>query len=230
MINAEQNKAIGSKFIEEYFKVGFGIMTKSNLEVLLFHLMQEQGCFNDMTNFNISRELRISEERVAKLAYNAQLQYGNHENDEERLKTILSKAQPKNEGKKIQFSIEDGYLRKLLRSKIREKNKFSDGSFQADIVTIDVDTYIELIEDLFYKDEQQCKSIVDKCKNIIPKNLLPKYPEGDISLHWILKTTLEGACKEVGKLGVDSIASLINGFTLADNVVDSIKRIFEKLK
>lgn len=229
MINNNDRQNIGGRFLEEYLKVGFGIMTKSNLEVLLFHLMQEQKCFNGMTNFAISKELKISEERVAKLAYNAQLMYSKHDDDEDRLKEILRRAQPKNEGKKIQFSIEDAYLRKLLRSKIREKNQFSDGSFQSDIVSVDIDTYIELVEDLFYTDKKHAQIIVSKCKGCIPAHLLSKHQEGDITFHWLLKNTLEGACKEVGKVGVDSIATLIGGVNVCDTVVKSIKEIFNKL-
>ena len=71
-------------FEEYYLNRGFGTMNKNDFEVLFFYLMQTYGDLGDKSNFALAKELEISEARVKRLAYEADLKYKKESDNELR--------------------------------------------------------------------------------------------------------------------------------------------------
>ena len=64
-----------SSVINDYLSRGFGSMNKNDFEVWIFNfLLQEK--LKGKSNFEISIELKIPEQKVKRLKYEAELKYG----------------------------------------------------------------------------------------------------------------------------------------------------------
>lgn len=126
--------------IDKYIDKGFGSMNKNDFEVWIFHYLMENK-FQGRRNYEISIDLKIPESKVKRLRYEAELKYGkaSSERNYHRVCEQLKKVHFKKGGKCIQFVIEDIYLRKYLDSILKADGRFSDSSFNSEIVSMDYD-------------------------------------------------------------------------------------------
>ena len=65
----------GNEFIKRYLSHGFGAMTKSEIDILVFHLLKQGSKYKGMNNYELARALRITEAKVKSLTINASLRY-----------------------------------------------------------------------------------------------------------------------------------------------------------
>lgn len=180
-------------FFSVYFEKGFGVMNKTDIETLLYHVLKEGELLNGKC-FDDSLALQISEAKARKLNYDSKVKYlyRNQEEVDVYLKKeigrYLKKARFSSNGKEIIFAIEDKYLRVALNAKMRAEGDFSDSSFNKDIVSLDKETFYEMISSLL--SECEVKEIeknltavpVDKSRGEILKRFIYKVFEiGDIS-------------------------------------------------
>ena len=143
-------------FEKYYLNRGFGTMNKNDFEVLFFYLMQTYGDLGDKSNFALAKELEISEARVKRLAYEADLKY-KKESDNElrgRFLSLLGKAKLQKDKAGIRFVVEDKYLRSSIYEDLKSDGFFLDYSFNTEIVTIQKDALIKLL-DKYYSDDQK---------------------------------------------------------------------------
>lgn len=180
-------------FFSVYFEKGFGVMNKTDIETLLYHVLKERNLLNGKC-FDDSLALQISEAKARKLNYDSKVKYlyRNQEEVDVYLKKeigrYLKKARFSSNGKEIIFAIEDKYLRVALNAKMRAEGDFSDSSFNKDIVSLDKETFYEMISSLL--SECEVKEIeknltavpVDKSRGEILKRFIYKvFDSGVIS-------------------------------------------------
>ncbi len=115
-------------------------MNKNDFEVWIFHYLLEHE-LQGKKNYEISINLKIPESKVKRLRYEAELKYSDATPDDKYNMVCdqLKKAHFKKDGKCIQFIIEDIYLRKYLDSILKKDGRFSDSSFNSEIVSMDYD-------------------------------------------------------------------------------------------
>ena len=152
-------------FMEVYMDKGFGVMNKTEIETLMYHVFRKHDlltgkCFDD------SFKLQIPEAKARKLIYESQVKYAGRNEDEltAYLRTsvgqCLTHAFLSKNGKEIRFAIEDRYLRVALNAKLRANHYFADTSFNKDIISLDENAFREMILMLvpnFQKDEVLAK-------------------------------------------------------------------------
>ena len=153
-----------NSFIQAYLDRGFGSMTKNDFEVMIFAELLQTSLLKK-SNYEISIDLRIPESKVKRLRYEASLKYNILSEDDYRLmfKEIAQNAIIKDE--KIILSIEDISLRKFINFKLKKNGKFSDTSFNSEIVVIRSKDFAELLKELYYT-QRELKQINDKIDKI----------------------------------------------------------------
>ena len=153
-----------NSFIQAYLDRGFGGMTKNDFEVMIFAELLQTSLLKK-SNYEISIDLRIPESKVKRLRYEASLKYNILSEDDYRLmfKEIAQNAIIKDE--KIILSIEDISLRKFINFKLKKNGKFSDTSFNSEIVVIRSKDFAELLKELYYT-QRELKQINDKIDKI----------------------------------------------------------------
>lgn len=156
--------------IEQYY-VKFGSMNKNDFEVLLLYVLMKNGD-KELSNFELSRILRIPESKVKRLRYEADLKYSPESdsayNDEkfEQLNKILKNVTFKKDGKLIEFVVEDVALRQFLDNILKSNNRFSDSSFNSEIVKIDIDD-LGVILCSSVKDKALYNTLLDNAEKIL---------------------------------------------------------------
>lgn len=184
-----------NQIIDRYLKRGFGSMNKNDFEVWIFYFLLHNQ-LKGMGNYDISLELRIPESKVKRLKYEAELKYGSPQKVSEykdELNVVLSKAVFKKDGESIQFVIEDIHLRRYLDSVLKKDGRFSNTSFNTEIVSVSIEDFEFLIKRLWPKNEVD--ELLNKAKKKLKKN--------DVTIKDIIKTFVFSAAKETGKNIVD---------------------------
>ena len=149
-LDAVRAKSLLDDFMEVYMDKGFGLMNKTEIETLMYHVFKKHGlltgkCFDD------SFKLQIPEAKARKLIYDSQVKYAGRNEDEltaylrKSVGDCLTHAFLSKSGKEIRFAIEDRYLRVALNAKLRANHYFADTSFNKDIISLDENAFREMI-------------------------------------------------------------------------------------
>lgn len=215
-------------FSERYIlKRGFGNMTKKDFEVMFFDIFRQiwPGSF-DCSNFEWSTNLRIPETKIRSLAYDADLAYHPYSPKELRDKffTILKQniAKFSNDGKKLQFVIEDRSLRTMLSADLKRLGYFADTSFNSEIVSVELRAFGDLLLEYYpkeFKDE-----IYKQCQN-----QLRGKKESQIDWTLIMQKFLEGLAKGTGEAILLAIKDIAMGYFNTITIVGKVADVIGKL-
>lgn len=175
------------EFMEAYLQNGFGRMSKTEIDILIFHLLSDE-VFSSFSNYELSRVLKISGTKVANLKYEASLRYSKYDDDtlKDEFAKIVDRSKFKVDKDKITFCIENKLVRSYIDDQLKLAGSFSDTSFNRELVTIHSDMLLELLKQLYGEDK------VIKLENLLK-------PQKSGCLKKLLKNCLSGATKEVGE-------------------------------
>lgn len=191
------------EFISEYLERGFGSMNKNDFEVWIFHyLMKHQ--LQEKTNYEVSLFLKIPETKVKRLRYEAELKYNDGDSLENYYKVcaLLKTVHFKKGGHCIQFTIEDLYLRKYLDSTLKSGGRFSDSSFNSEIVSMDYED-LEYFLGIVPEEKLKLQDLLNDARK--------KLKNEKLTFSYLLGELAESAVKEIGKQAVDvSIVGLLS--------------------
>lgn len=209
--NLDQNtaKELLTDFMNVYLDKGFGVMNKTEIETLLYHVLKKHNlltgkCFND------SLSLQIPEAKARKLIYEAQVKYANMDQDaltaylRKSVGECLTRAFLSKTGKDIKFAIEDKYLRVALNAKLRENNYFADTSFNKDIISLDEEAFREMV--LLLVPNVEKDEVLEKLTAIELADEVKNKEAKEIIKAFIKEIIIQGAVN-----GVSQIGSLIMG-------------------
>ena len=150
----EASENFGKEFLEHYLSVSFGSMSKSETEILIFHLLSKH--FEISSNYEISNFLKISETKVKNLTLNAHLRYGR--NNKDILKKIMLRICDtldvnfdENIGE-IKFSVENPVEKRELVNEIKKLGSYADFSFNNEILKIKINVFLKLLNRLVGED------------------------------------------------------------------------------
>ena len=208
-------------FIKIYLQNGFGIMNKSELEILIFHLLRRDDFCNQKSIFGISRELHIPEAKVRKLIYEADLRYGDISDAyvKKEFFACLSKAHFQTTGNKIEFPLDDKLVRSAIDDKLRSMGYFSDTSHNRDVFSIHIDAFVVLI-DVYYTDANKAE-VLKKCKSSVKGGQ-------DITFKGVLKEFLYGASRKAGEIAASAVfGALSGGLTEISPLITLIKNVLK---
>ncbi len=208
-IAIKNHKNFVDKLLDRYLEHGFGTLTKKEIDILILHLLIEHSDLHETSNHELSILLKIPESRVKNLRYEAKLKHIKDQENyvKEKFLKLLQKAKFEVDKKRIIFSVEDTYLKSAIQSKLKQFGSFADNSFNAELVKISEDSFIELLESFYTKKERQ-----DFEKNA--KKILKK--DDAINFKSITKKFLEGVAESAGGKVVDIGVGYFGGYKLTD--------------
>ena len=221
IMQLKRPKTFADDFINVYLQNGFGMMNKSELEILIFHLLRNDDFCNQKSIFGISRVLHIPESKVRKLIYEADLRYGDISDSyvRDEFFACLNNAHFQTINNKIEFPLDDKLVRSAIDDKLRSMGYFSDTSHNRDVFSIHIDAFIALI-DVYYPAENK-DEVLKKCKGVVKDS-------NDITFKGILKEFLYGASRKLGEIATSAIFGAISGgFTEITTLITLIKEVLK---
>ena len=221
VMELKQPTTFAQEFIKIYMQNGFGMMNKSELETLIFHLLIKDEILSKKSIFEISRALHIPESKVRKLIYESDLRYGDISDSYVRntFLACLHNANFQASNNKIEFPLEDKLVRSAIDDKLRSKGYFSDTSHNRDIFSIHLDAFIALIDE--YYSPASKREVLDNCHSLLKNGQ-------DITFKLILKEFLLGASRKTGEITASTIfAALSGGISEISTLTSVIKNVLK---
>ena len=156
-----------ARFLSVFLANGFGAMPKREIEILVFHLLTETKAHGQLTSYELSNKLRISENRVRTLRLEASLRYrqSSHREAIQRLGVMFLKdaaIRPVIEGNYLLMEVEDPVLQRELEEAARKAGYYADSSFRRQIVRIKPHVFVKIFADCFGEIEKEFVQIVKK--------------------------------------------------------------------
>ena len=185
-----------SDLLNEYVIRGFGSMNKNDFEVFIFYRLLNDKKYNlsQDSDYEISRKLKVPISKVKRLRYEATLKYCDELDATNKAMFInaIRNIKIRKDKKSISFIIENVSVRKYLENQLKKDGRFSDSSFNSEIVVLAFDDFKFLLsENLSEKDKsnllKKCRAqnigdIVDKLITKLLDNLTDKSIESVINL------------------------------------------------
>lgn len=197
--------------IEEYLQ-NFGKFNKNDFEVLIFKSLLI-GQEEQVSNFFLSRELKIKESKVKSLRYEADLMY-NHGEDYENEKfnefiNVLAKTKFKIENAdnfkyRLEFVIEDPALRKFIDSKMKDVGTYTDTSFNTEIIRISPED-LAIVLETFPEGKKLADKIMNEVNTLLEQHDLKRKKGKSLTFQEVFPALL---------LHVFETASNVSGFAL----------------
>ena len=200
-------------FIKECFQ-RYGSMNKNDYEVALFHLLMQCDEYRNISDFMMSKKLKTPETKIKRLRYEVELKYGTEDNNilDNRIISILKQSSFKLTSERLQFAIPDKMTRLYLNNILQMGNRFSDSSFNSNIVSITAND-LKYLLDIFELKEADRKDIIDKVKKGIIESCegLPQTgKERIIKFGKIIIGIIAGkACEKLLDEGIKEISAII---------------------
>lgn len=188
-IKDDPNCDFAERFLQSYLALSFGAMSKSEIDILVFHLLSRY--LGEKSNYEISNLLKISENRVKTLRLNAHLRYGDTNNPNilsnvlKKIKENLQNIESDSKTATITISVENPVEKREILRRLKEMEQSADFSFNDELLKIKLTAVFALL----FEDEEIIKHIVqneikDKSlqdrlmlKSLTPKQKLGKFLE-----------------------------------------------------
>lgn len=207
-IYEDSKKDFIQEFIDAYLERGFGSMLKSDIDILVFHLLKKYSNLKDMSNGEASLSLKLPESRVRNYAYQASLKYSQYTKDDIRklfFSYIKNAKLEYNYNKEdyLLINIEDKYLVQTLCTELKRNGYTFDFSFNSEKLVLRREAMIFLIDYVLENDVK--KTILKECNNVISsKDKLPSFKS-------LLGKYLEGVATKTGEITMEGFVTLATG-------------------
>lgn len=197
-----------NSLINEYLERGFGTMTKREFEVMILHdLLQNE--LKGKSNYEISRKLGITEAKVKGLVYEVSLKYDKDEETwKQRFMQAIQKVNLFEKKDHVMFSIEDKATRSYLDALLKSKGRFSDKSFNSEIVIMRTIDFVDLLDSLFSPAEKN--RIMEEAIIKIDGNEGPADKGFKDHMLDVINLTIEKGKEKVADFTVEGIVKLIS--------------------
>ena len=203
-------------FLEVYLERGFGSMNKNDVEVLVFRILLDK-VQNDnplglkgLSDYVISVRLKIPESKVKRLRYEAELKYpiSTDEQKKKMLLDVLNRVQYKKDKEKIQILVSNKMLRLYISDLLSQGGRFFDTSFNSNIVSIDIDDFCFMLNDIYSPEE--VNEIIKAAKKSLSKKRSDFPKDKKEIFQFAAKAVLEGLAKaQFGDFAVDKFKEVI---------------------
>lgn len=152
----EASENFGKEFLEHYLSGSFGSMSKSETEILIFHLLSKH--FEISSNYEISNLLKISETKVKNLTLNAHLRYPRQSGDEIVRETLVDIAKKfsaiyDEQNGEVKIHIQSSVQKREMINAINKLGSFADYGLNNEILKIRINTLFSLFEKFIDKEK-----------------------------------------------------------------------------
>jgi hypothetical protein len=228
IFNEKQKIEAFDKIAENFYYKNFGQMSKSDVELLMFNIytkcLVEKSKLQDGTinyskcsDYKISQELGITQQKVRNLKIKCQLKYPIEFDWKTELAKLIKNARYDKVTRKISVNIPDPNLFLEIQNFVEEKGAFIEIQLNSKILQLRAEYFIQLVVEL--EEEKTKRNIVNSLKKQIKESNKDDsmFDENNLGKS-LLETTVN----------ITSIASNISSLISPQNFIG--KAVFELLK
>ena len=206
-VNLNNPASFATEFFQQYMVGGFGSMNKTDVEILVFHLLRRYSSLKDKrSQQDLSLALRIPVSKISRLCYEANLRYGDDSNREktfrDSLKPILLEAHFNVENNRVRFVVEDKFLRLQLQAKMKEIHGYADSSFNSEVVSISISDFAVFYTTVFPEAAQKLEVAIEKA---IKESNNPKTSFAERLSSYLKQMATDGSIQVIGGITLQAV-------------------------
>ena len=215
----EEKIRMFDEIAKHYYEVNFGQMSKSEMDLLMFHFyieklnndhMKADGTidYRECSDYKISKDLGITQQKIRNLKVKNQLQYPKAYEWEKALAALTENARYDKNTNKITLNIPDPNLYIEIQNFIEEKGAYVEKQLNSKILQIRAEYYIDLI--LAVEDTDNRKKIIKELKKEFKHSGVEDDAFNELEIG---KSLIEGT------VNVTSIMANISGMISPENFI-----------
>ncbi len=163
-LTEEQKINFGEMFVKKYLSGGVGTMTKSEMDILIYHLISDSEDIRDKTNYHVANKLLIPESKVKSLRLNAALKYkqANHKAVIANIVTRITDemAKPEFESGVVTITIENPVEQRELEHALKLEGRNIEYGLNKELFKIKPIALFELVASNFENREAEFTAII----------------------------------------------------------------------
>lgn len=153
--------AFGRKFIAAYASTAFGVLPKSEIDLLVFALLVEAKVIDpEGAIFRIARALNITPTKARTLLFAHQLRTVSEDDADHAVMIALTTARYRKEGDNLAFGVHSPLNYAAIRAKMQDGGVFADISLSGDIMRVSPEQFGKVLASLVT--ETQAKRLVER--------------------------------------------------------------------
>lgn len=175
----KEKEEMFDELADHFYKQNFGQMSKSDFETLMFHFylkklvkqnQNENGVldYNSCSDYKISRELGITQQRVANLKVRSQLLYRIDFSWQDSFASLTEHIRFDQTTRKVIIPIPDPNLYYEIQNYLEEQGGYIEKQLNRKLLQLRVEYYIELLM-CVYGDEKTRNQLISEAKKRFEK-------------------------------------------------------------
>lgn len=171
---AKDKEEMFDELAEHFYKQNFGQMSKSDFETLMFHfyikriVKQNQNAtgvldYNSCSDYKISRDLGITQQRVKSLKIKSHLLYPIDFSWQDSFASLAKNIRFDRQRQKVIISIPDPNLYYEVQDYLEEHGGYIEKQLNGKLLQLRVEYYIDLLVKV-YGDEKSRKQLISEAK------------------------------------------------------------------
>ncbi|MHA3793051.1 hypothetical protein [Sphingomonas sp. YL-JM2C] len=133
-------------FADAYFAHALGVMSKSEVDLLVFRLLVEGRVIDPAGSiFTIARALNITPAKARNLLFQYQLRHIDEAQADSMVLGILAKTHYSVDAQRLSFGIESPLARAVIASRLKTIGVFADISFSGEILRVPLSQFGEFV-------------------------------------------------------------------------------------
>ena len=214
-----------------YYASNFGTMSKSDFEILLFHLYIEQILaiddkdYNAYSDFRLAKELGITQSRVSNLKVRKHLQYP-HDFDW-REAFLRTSEHSFYEGGKIKIQMPDINLYYEVKNAIEERGGFIEVTLTKKLLQVPVSSFLDLLVAISPDDKK------DELEKQLREELQKQFREQKKDKEYVEKATFREELAVFGKdvaqgTIIAILTQLATGSVEVGRIAENVLKVIKK--
>lgn len=176
-----------NEFLKEYLNHGFQSLSKSDLDLLIFHLINKNGILDfEKSIYDTSKLLKITPTKVKNLILNSSLRWGNIDAKEilekifddiltkEKLELVKEENKKYFEENKLPILLENPVYKMEFENAIKTLSSIPEYTFNKEVLIISISSVIELAKNIYGKEPifiSDLKTDQTKIEDILKKDI-----------------------------------------------------------
>ena len=202
--------AFGRKFIASYAATAFGVLPKTEIDLLVFSLLVEAGVIDPNGSiFRMARALNITPTKAKAMLFQHQLRTVSEEDADQAVMIALTTAKYRKEGDNLAFGVHSPLIYAAIRAKMQDGGVFADVSLSGDILKLSPDQFGKVIASLVTP--KQAAQLIERLR----KTKVVNETQLKAAIEKLGKEAAIEAMKESGKAaakhGFTSLSGLFSG-------------------
>jgi len=163
-MNQKEKISFTEEFLKIYLANGLGSLPKSEIDLLVFHLLVSSSDYSSMSNYQLAGQFKIPESKIKSMRLNSALKYENIDSNEilKRIAERIANSDQLTElqSGKVEISLENPVEQRELENFLKKQGHFAEYTLNTEVLRISPLRLFQLIVSNVVNGEREFDRII----------------------------------------------------------------------